>query len=149
MIIKVAGATVGVNTDAYAAGDLLGGKLTLSGAFPTGPKEPYWINVTIQDLTKQNATIDVILFDSNPSATTFTNNAALDIADADLPKIIGFAQVSDYTSFADNSVGIATGLSIAAKPLAGADLYACLVSRGTPTYAANELSVSFGFVDGS
>jgi len=147
MIIKVSGSDVGVNTDAYASGDLLGSKLTLTGAYPDSPREPFLVSVAIQDLTAQNATIDVVIFDSDPDGTTFTNNSALDIADADLPKIIGVVQVSDYYAFADNSVGIASGISIAAKPLAGADLYACLVSRGTPTYAANELSVSFGFVD--
>lgn len=147
MIIKIAGATVGVNTDAYASGDLLGGKLTLSGVYPVGPKEPYLTSIAIQDLTEQSATIDVVLFDADPSGTTFTNNAELDIADADLPKIIGIYQVSDYHAFADSSVGIATGVAMAAKPIAGEDLYACLVSRGTPTYAANELSVVFGFVD--
>lgn len=147
MIIKVAGTTVAVNTDAYAPGDLVGSKLTLSNAYPVESKEPYLHSITVQDLTKQNAELDFVFFDADPAATTFTNNAALDIADADLPKIIGFATItaSDYCNFADSSVGSVGNIGIACKP-ADNTLYCAIVSRGTPTYAANELSVVFGFV---
>jgi len=146
MIIKIDGVSVGVNTDAYAAGDLLGKKLTLEKVFEYGPKEPYLTSIVVQDLSKQNAVIDFIFFDADPAGTTFTNNSALDIADADLPKVIGFAQVTDYRSFADNSVGAVSGLSMAIRPAVDT-LYVAMVVRGTPTYAANELSVVFGFVD--
>jgi len=146
MIIKIAGTTVGVNTDAYTAGDLVGTKLTLSDAFLYGEKEPYLLSITVQDLTKQNAALDFIFFDSDPTGTTFTNNAALDIADADLPKILGYVSLTDYTSLSDNSVGSVASIGMAVKPQ-GEDLYCAIVARGTPTYAANELSVTFGFVD--
>lgn len=146
MIIKLSGATVGANTDAYSAGDLVGGKLTLADVFLNGAKEPFLTSITVQDLTKQNAALDIVFFDADPAATTFTNNAALDIADADLPKVIGYAQVVDYASFNDSSVGCVSGLAMAIRPTAST-LYACIVSRGTPTYGANELSIAFGFVD--
>ena len=147
MIIKLTGATVGANTDAYTAGDLIGGKLTLSSAYPSAAQEPYLHSITVQDLDSQAAELDFIFFDADPAATTFTNNAALDIADADLPKIIGFATLtaSDYCAFADNSVGTVGNLGIVCKP-AGSTLYAAIVARGTPTYSASGLSVAFGFV---
>ena len=147
MIIKVAGATVAVNTDAYAAGDLVGTKLTLANAYPVESKEPYLHSITVQDLDSQAAELDFVFFDADPSGTTFTNNSALDIADADLPKIIGFATLtaSDYCAFADNSVGTVGNLGIACKPAVNT-LYCAIVARGTPTYSANGLSVVFGFV---
>lgn len=145
MIIKIAGATVGVNTDAYTAGDLVGTKLTLPGVFEYGPMEPYLVSIAVQDLTKQNAALDFLFFDSDPTATTFTNNAAFDVADADLNKILGYASLTDYTSFADSSVGSVGSLGLAVRP-AGSALYAAIIARGTPTYGANELSVTFGFI---
>ena len=147
MIIKVAGATVAVNTDAYGAGDLVGTKLTLSNAYPVESKEPYLHSITVQDLDSQAAELDFVFFDSDPSGTTFTNNSALDVADADLPKLIGFVTItaSDYCSFADSSVGTVGNLGIACKPAINT-LYCAIVSRGTPTYTANGLSVVFGFV---
>lgn len=146
MIVKLAGATVGANTDAYTAGDLVGGKLTLADVFLVGPKEPYLLSITVQDLTKQNAALDFVFFDSDPTGTTFTNNAAFDVADADLPKILGYVSLTDYSSFNDNSVGSVNSIGLAVKPT-GTALYAAIVARGTPTYGANELSVTFGFVD--
>lgn len=145
MIVKIAGATVGVNTDAYTAGDLVGGKLTLADVYPVGPQEPFLVSITVQDLTKQNAALDFVIFDSDPAATTFTNNAALDVADADLPKILGYVSLTDYSSFNDNSVGSVTNIGMSVKPT-GSALYAAIVARGTPTYGANELSVTFGFL---
>lgn len=147
MIIKIAGATVAVNTDAYAAGDLVGAKLTLAEAYPIEAKEPYLHSITVQDLDKQNVELDFVFFDSDPSGTTFTNNSALDVADADLPKILGFATItaSDYCDFADSSVGSIGNIGLACKPTVNT-LYCAIVSRGTPTYSANGLSVVFGFV---
>lgn len=147
MIIKVAGATVGVDASTYAAGDLVGSKLTLSNAYPVESKEPYLHSITVQDLDEQNAELDFVFFDSDPEDTTFTDDAELDIADADLPKIIGFATItaSDYCAFADSSVGTVGNLGIACKPAVNT-LYCAIVSRGTPTYTANGLSVVFGFV---
>jgi hypothetical protein len=147
MIIKVAGATVAVDASTYAAGDLVGAKLTLSNAYPVESKEPFLHSITVQDLDKQNAELDFVFFDSDPSGTTFTDDAALDIADADLPKVIGFATLtaSDYCDFADSSVGTVGNLGIACKPAINT-LYCAIVARGTPTYSANGLSVVFGFV---
>jgi hypothetical protein len=88
--------------------------------------------------------LDVVLFDSDPSATTFTDQAALDIADADLLKVIGVVSVTTWYAFADNSVGQARNLAI---PVSSAgSLYACLVSRATPTFAAaTDVTIRFLF----
>jgi hypothetical protein len=146
MIKKMTGADVGVNTTQYGSGDLLGLKLSLGNPDTYNTQRPNLLSVVIQDLTKQKAALDVIIFDSDPTGTTFTNNSALDVDDADLPKIIGVVSVlaTDYVDFSDNAVACVTK-GIALDSTSGA-LYACLVCRGTPTYALNELSVAFGFV---
>lgn len=132
-----------VDTSAYASGDLLGAKLTLSSAIRTSGGTGIIESIVLTDLAKQNAQIDVVFFDSNPSATTFTDNAALDIADADLEKIIGHVTIyaSDYISFSDNAVATVRNLGLAFQASGSDDIYACLVVRGTPTYAADDLAL--------
>lgn len=144
MIVKVSGTAVGATTTPYSAGDLIGNKLTLSGLYPVATADPVMTQVTVQDLSNQKSAMTIVLFESDPANTTFTDNAALDIADADLPKIIGIVGIapSDYVSFADNAV--ATVLSLQMATPAVNTLYACILCGGTPTYAANELSLAFG-----
>lgn len=146
MIYKFSGAQVGATTGSYASGDLIGGKLTMSGIWPTdGREDPVLTHVTVHDASNQKVAMTVVIFDSDPSATSFTNAGALDIADADLARIVGIIPVaaSDYVSFADNAVATVTQV-LALRPNATTNLYACLVTGGAPSYAANELGVAFG-----
>ena len=125
-----------IDTNIYASGDLLGGKLELANAVRMAGGGGIVRAVALADLAKQSDNVDVLFFDADPSGTTFTNNAALDIADADLPKLIGFHQVTSYAEFNDSAVGRGE----ADRPLpfvlgAGAtSLYAALVARATPTF---------------
>lgn len=142
-LVKVPGATVGVNTTAYADNDLVGELITL----PVG-KSGLIQTLTLQDLTAQNAALEVYVFDTYPGSTTFTNNSALDVADADLPSICAQFSVgaSDYLSLADNSVATVKGLALPYVAQNG-NLYVALRSAAaTPTYAANELSLTFGLL---
>ncbi len=141
-----------VQAAAYASGDLVGGLIRLDNCNPdnTGRRDAGGLiqSVAIADLAAQNITKDVVFFDSNPDGTTFTENAALDIADADLLKIIGVAQVSSWFSFNDNSMGQAVNLAIPFA-IAGAPLYAAIVERGAPTYASTaDLHIRVGILLG-
>jgi len=127
------------DTSAYATGELIGGKLTFTGAM----REKYGTgvihSVVIADKAKQNVALDIVLFDSDPSSTTFTDQATLTIADADLLKVVGVISVvaTDYKSFADNSVADLKNIGLIVKSNSSStSLYGCLVSRGTPTYAS-------------
>lgn len=148
-LVKVAGSDVGVGTGTYASGDLVGSKLTLSAAMRTNGGTGVLHSVVVQDLTKQDAALDIVIFDSDPSGTTFTDNAAFDVADVDLPKVLGTVAVaaSDYVDFNDSSVATVKSVGLLVSGLnTSDDLYACVVSGGTPTYAADELSLVFGFL---
>lgn len=126
------------DTNIYASGDLIGAKLTLIPAV-SGGLAGVIRAVSLVDQAKQNAAIDILFFDDDPSGTTFTNNAAIDIADADMTKLVGFAQIpatSGYAAFNDNNLGQAQNLFIPFVLDDGKALYAALVSRGTPTFAA-------------
>lgn len=154
MIVKRTGTQIGVDGALYAAGQCLGALQTLPSALFTidhDRRQAVLTGLVVHDLTNQKSALDVVIFDSNPSATTFTDNAALDIADADLPKIIARISVlaADYVSYADNAEATLKGLGIDLAPatIAG-NLYMILVCRGAPTYVANELSINLNIGQG-
>lgn len=125
------------NGVAYSAGDLIGGKMTLLEA--TRENRSGRINtVVISDKGKQNAIIDVIFFKSDPSATTFTDNGAFTLADADLLKVIGTVKIvaADYSSLTDNSVVCKANLGLQFSLDGAETLYAAMLAGGTPTYTS-------------
>lgn len=131
----------------YAAGDLVGGKLSFSSAVRSAGGGGMLHTVTITDLGKQDAVLDLVLFDSDPSGTTFTDNDPLDVADADLTKIVGVVQVLTYTDFNDNSVACEPAAGIVFKLASGTTLYGALVARTAPTYAStSDLTVRLGIL---
>ena len=134
---------------AYASGDLIGkGPLCLSNATRTPGGSGVIHGLTLVDLAKQDAAIDVLFFDSNLFRTTFTDNGALTVNDTELFHFLGGVKVtaSAYHDFADNSCATmaSIGLPFVLRP-GQRDLWVVLVSRGTPTYVATtdfQLSVS-------
>lgn len=149
-LVKWFSATPVVDTAAYASGDLIGEKLEFDLSVFRDMPGLMVQSVQIVDLDKQSAAVDLVLFESDPTGTTFTDQAALAVADADLSKVSGVAQVTTYAAFSDNSLGRANNLAIPARiePTDGsAKLFAALVSRGTPTYTgASNLIVRVGVV---
>jgi len=138
----------GVDTSAYASGDLIDDKITITDADNTKSVSGVIHSVVVTDLAKQSADLDLVIFDSDPSSTTFTDNGAFDVDDTDLPKIVGVAQITTHVTFNDNSVSIAHGTNIPFRVPSGVSLYGALVSRGTPTYvSATDLQVRIGILE--
>ena len=137
-------------TPDYASGDLIGGKMSFTGAVRyndlvagTGLIQ----SVVITDLEKQSVAIDIVFFDVDPTNTTFTDNAAFDIDDTDLLTIIGVAAVTDWKAFNDNSVGVALNMAMPFNLGTGTTLYGALVSRGAPNYGStSDLTVRVGIL---
>lgn len=131
------------DTSAYATGELIGGKLTFSYATQEKAGTGYIVSVAVMDLSAQAVDMDLVLFGANPAATTFTDQAAFDIADADASKVIAVINLgsSSRFAFADNGVKFLSGLSIPVRSIDSNNantqtIYGALVSRGTPTFAA-------------
>ena len=141
-------------TPSYTAGDCLGvaAPYTLSGilrGLQAGGEggSIYLHAIRIYDKAKKDIPIDVVIYNANPSATTFTDNTAQTINDADLVRQIAVVPVVTYHDYADNSIGKADNLGIAIAVAASRDLYVSLVARGTGAYAASgDLSVYLVFV---
>ncbi|HEC61436.1 hypothetical protein LCGC14_0705690 [marine sediment metagenome] len=125
------------DTSIYAAGDLIGGKLTLSPVVVAAASGGVIQTVVLVDQADQKSAIDIVFFGADPTGTTFTDQAALDVADADNLNIVGVVSIgaSDYVSFNDNALATVRP-SLAFKLDKGVAMYAALVCRGTPTYAA-------------
>lgn len=139
-----------VQAAAYATGELIGGKNTLVGAGRFKNGTGVIQSLTLVDQANQKVPIDLVVFNADPSNTTFTENGALDVADADMAKITGVISIlaSDYVSFADNAVASRQGIGqVFQSTEADGDLYFALVSRGAPTYAATtDLIIKFGIL---
>lgn len=126
------------DTSAYATGELIGGKLTYTQALRKGTG--YIVGVIVTDLSAQASDLEVVIFNANPTGTTFTDQAAFDIADADITKVAGSVLFGSSNRFAYADNGVKTSFS-PPIPLVSATgdgtFYAALISRGTPTFAAS------------
>ena len=120
-----------VTAGAYSANDVVGGRLQFIG-WRHGTLQ----SVTITDAAAQAVDYVLVFFESQP--TDITDNATFDIADADLGKIIyqdGLTSSANRQAFTDNSYHSIYNLDV---PMwgTGSDIWAFLITTGTPTYAA-------------
>lgn len=110
---------------AYAINDCIGGKLTFANAALVSAG---WCRVTgiqVIDLDKDMPACILTLFTADPSTTTFTDNAALDVADADMDKIRKTQAIVDWTGYADNAI-CSVDVDVMCKLASGTSLYGCL-----------------------
>lgn len=141
--ILVSATPVMATAGAYISGDAVGTKFSFASALRITGGTGVLKSVKIADKAKQNATLDLILFRSDPTAGV-TDNQPFDPADADILEIVAAVQVSSWYSFNDNSYGQAEcSIDVASD---SQDLFGVLVSRGAPTYAAGDLQVTIGIL---
>ena len=129
--------------------DVIGGKLTLSDVAKLSGGVGSILSVAVADKAKQNSALDIVIFNGDPDSTTFTDQAALDIDDADLLKAAGVIKIlgSDYADFNDNSLATKSAIGLGFNVDAGDDIFAAIVCRGTPTYASSsDLQFRFVFI---
>lgn len=145
-------ATPTVDTSAYASGDLVGTKLTWTNALKPITGTGYVVSVNMIDQSAQAVDFDIVIFREDPTSTTFTDNAAFDIADADTSKVIAVVPLASASRFAfnDNSVHFSGSLAI---PVWGTNsnggisgtLYGAIIARGAATFAAStDVKVTLG-----
>jgi hypothetical protein len=127
--------TVTVDANIYASGDNFGGKLTLTGMTRIAAGSGMIQSAVITSKALQTFTADVIFFNADPSASTFTTNVAQALDDADLAKVIGVAQCNTVIALTDCSIHQATNLALPFRLASGTTAYAAIVVRGTPTPA--------------
>jgi hypothetical protein len=125
------------SASAYASGQWLGGKLSFAGAARATPPGSGMVqSVVITDASKQNASIDLVLFNADPATTTITDKTTADINSADLGKVIGVVHLSDWTSGSTSSIGQAQQQAIPFALPSGTTVYGAMIVRSTPTYGS-------------
>jgi hypothetical protein len=146
VIGQVGGTTVSVTVaptvtaGAYSAGFCVGGLETFTGAARTGgPGSGMAQSAAIIDVSGQDSAIDLVLFNANPTNSTFVDHAACTVNNADLGKIIGIAQATDCTLVGATAPGVCQSQQQSVPFALGGgntSLYAVAIARGTPTYLA-------------
>lgn len=149
--IKISGTTIAVQANTYSTGVVVGtGNPVPVELSRTQTGSGILQTIAIQDLGKQSGAIDVLVFDARPTATTFTDNTALTIAAADLPKLLGVVSIAstDYATFATSSVATKCNIGLVLQTTYSAMnvFYLAFVSRDGKTYSANDLSAVIGIL---
>jgi len=135
--------TPAVQAAAYAGGDVIGGKMTFTGlakdnraGYITGAI------VSFKDVLPTQI-LDLFIFGTDPTNSTFTENAAIDINVADFAKLLGVIQVAAADWIGDAAGAVATKTpKIPFKGTAGEEIYAVGVIRGTGITPASTSSMS-------
>jgi len=140
--------TITTSAGAYTANDNVGGILTLTNASRYSGGTTTLMSIEVLDFVNQKQPFTILFFSSNPAAATVTDNSAF-VWSTDYTKYITKIDVAagDYVSTV--ALGLATfgGIGKTLTPVGSANLFAVIVTTGTPTYAANATSlyVKFGF----
>lgn len=130
--------TIAVSTTpAYSIGDCVGGKITLSSALRAAGKGAILQSLFLRDTSNQRAGLELLIFNADPSASTLTDNAAVAIHANDVGKVIRRISIaaSDYITIDSKAWADLSPGGRALHAASGVDLYAALVTTGTPTYA--------------
>lgn len=144
-------------SSAYTSGNAIGGLMTIAGASRvSGSLGAAGTGGIIQQVVAnskslQTTQVDVFLFNSNPTGSTCTDKTAFVLATADFDKVIGVASVpgtaannSGWFGGGTGSVGQANNLAMAFDLASGTSVFACAVTRGTPTFTATT-DISFKY----
>jgi hypothetical protein len=135
-----------VQAAAYAQEDLVGGKQSFLNVVEAATGPGIIRGILIGDQAKNtadNSKYNIVFFDADPTGTTFTENAQLDVADADLSKICGVAffdasnGIGRQCNFADNTVFYGA-VTIPFQLQSGTTLFMAMIVEGAtgPTFVA-------------
>ena len=140
--VKVAVSAGSTSAGAYDAGDVIGGLMTFTGITPEAAGNVCLKSVAVHCLTVQTFVADLYLFDANPTASTFTNNAAISVHDDDVAKLVRIVPITRWVSGVASSVAQAD-FEEHIKLASGTAVYAALVTRDAPTLGSvADVSVS-------
>ncbi len=121
----------------YSTGDCIGSLLTFQPVVLAAGHDGTIQSVTVNCKVANTAAMDLMLFNANPSASTFTDNSAPAVHANDLAKVIGVVNITKWTSVGSNSqsMGEANNLAFPVE-LATTAAYGVLVARGTVNLAS-------------
>ena len=127
-----------ITIGSYVTGNVVGGLLTFAGvARAVGLDGLVQMVIINSKVTTSATSFDLILFHTNPAASTFTDKVGLSVNVADFDKIIGVVHISDWTNLGSCSFAQALNLAMPYKLASGSTTaYGVLVARSAPTFAS-------------
>ena len=129
--------TVTISTSGYSAGDVIGGKITLTNAMRKVNGTGVLQSLSILDTDNEKAALTVILFSAD--ITSPADNAAWAWTSADFSKVLGTVSVatSDYVTVGGEAIATISGIGLpVAATGSTAHIYAVVVASSAPTYGA-------------
>lgn len=142
-VVLTAAPTVAGTT--HAANDVCGGKISLSGAARVSAGGGIIQQVCVHVKDAVTAAYDVLFFVTDPTNSTFTDDAAIALASADQPFLVGVASCTQLVDCGTRKTLQASQLGLPFKLSAGTTLYAVIVVRSSAAYTtSNALTLSVG-----
>lgn len=125
-----------VTAGAYTTGMVVGGKLSLSSAARFAAGSGIIQTVTVSKKTALTAPYDVYFFHTDPTNSTFTDNAALALNVVDIPYLAGVVHCTDLVDNGTPKTLQAHNVALPFKLATGTTLFAVAVIRGAETLAS-------------
>ena len=132
-VLTAAAGAPAVTTVAYAAGNVIGDKLTFTGAARVAGAAGLVRAATLHSKSVQTGAIDLIVFSADPTGSTTTDHAALVIGAADVAKLVGVIHLTDWSALGAASIAQAVNVGLPFKPQAGTSIFGVLVARAAIT----------------
>lgn len=144
--VKTAPVTPAISVTAYVAGDSLGGLLDF-GACARAAGSPLLISSAILiDDSQQDAPIDLVLFNAQPTNGTYTDHAIPTWNNTDGAMIRGVISFGSWTNIGSGSVCSIPNVGLSVVTSGTSHLWGLMIVRSTPTYAASALTVALEYV---
>jgi len=136
-----------LTTSPYSDEDQIGSLMTIANAVEASGDYAVINSICVIDKEKQKAAFDILFFSASPTVTS-SDNAALNIADAEMTSFfLGRVSIpaASYADTSGNSDCTVMNVGLVVKAAAGSkDLFCILQSQGTPTYVVSSLVIKIG-----
>ena len=136
-----------LDTNAYTAGDLLFDSTAIAGATREAGGTTILESVTILDKADQKVPFTLVF--ANAATDFGTLNSAPDPDDTEALTVVGWVPVAttDYLDLGASSVACIRNIGLLLATSGATSLYVAGINgTGTPTYAAGDLVIQFGFL---
>lgn len=149
--IRYVEAILSLDTSAYTNGDVLAATQEVPLCLRAGVSAEL-VSLVVLDKDDQNQDMDIVLLRSN--ASIGTENAAVNVTDANADEILGIVSVdasADNKDLVNSRIAAKTdiGLVLSGANAAATSLYVAAICRGgTPTHTAAGITLKLGLRDG-
>lgn len=135
---------------AYAAGDVFGGKITLTNALRKVGGTGVLQSISIVDLDNVKSPFTILIYASDPVSGTYTNDAAYTSNTTDAARVLGKVKVAaaDYDTLGGDAFAMVPFTPFVVWGNATANLYAVIIiPSGSPTFPTTQaVKFTFGFL---